>query len=398
MSTSHFDRDSLLAQAAALINKPNYTKEDRSRADSLLQLADSISPEGNRLRRAKLAAHELDMGIRSSENSGASFVEQEFREYLAHGEINRLSDKTRMEMGGAIHQSRSQGVGSGSIGGYIAPQSFINVLESSLVATDPIFAVATLFETKTGVAFTHPEVDDQAAAATIVAENNTSAAGPDIATVAGISWGTTPTWRSGLIKASVEIAQDSRFDLASVIAKAAGVRIGRGVGQTFVSTLLSGAVSGVTAASATAVTGDELINLMSSVDSAYAQNGSWMMRFATYAAILKLKGSTSGDYLFPASTNSGGRPTLLGFPVYLSPAMPAMTTGRKSISFGDHSRFYRRQVQNSLVVNVYSERYAEYGQIAYETMLRVDGALMKAPDLSTSPAVSQSPLKYITQA
>jgi len=118
------------------------------------------------------------------------------------------------------------------------------------------------------------------------------------------------------------------------------------------------------------------------------------MNLSTYAAILKLKGTTSGDYLFPASTNAGNRPTLLGFPVYLSPAMPAMTANAKAITFGNHARFYRRQVQNALTVRVFSERYITSGQIGYESYLRVDGALMKAADYG-SPAISQSPVKYL---
>lgn len=394
MSTvrTSFDKAALLAEADALLRKPDFSKEDKARCDSLIALADASGPEGRTLKLAKMAATELELGIRSNENAGASKVEKEFREFLVHGSMDLLSDTSRM----AIAEGRAQGVGSGSIGGYVVPQSFVDTMESSLIATDPLFAVATQFETKTGSAFVHPEVDDQGVAAAIVAENSQSTAGPDIAFPAGITWDKTPTWRSGVIRASLELANDSQFDLSQVVAKASGVRMARGIGAAFVTQLLSDSVSGLTSASATAVTGDELINLMSSVDSAYSANGSWMMRFSTYANILKLKGSTSGDYLFPAMLAANGRPALLGFPVYLSPAMPALAASQTAISFGDHSRFYRRQVANSLSVRVYAERYAEYLQVGYETFWRVDGHLMKAPDYG-SPAVSQSPVKFITQ-
>jgi HK97 family phage major capsid protein len=71
--------------------------------------------------------------------------------------------------------------------------------------------------------------------------------------------------------------------------------------------------------------------------------------------------------------------------------MPAMTTGLKSVAYGDLSRFFRREVLGSLTVKTLVERYAEVGQIAYEASWRVDGALAKA-------ANSPVPVKYLQQA
>jgi HK97 family phage major capsid protein len=387
------EQDALLQEALSLTSKERYSHEDTARAHTLLELSDRVSARAMELRRAKTAMGELELGIRSEANAAAAEVEREFREYLTHGRTELLSEKTRREMSGAVAQTRSQALGSGSTGGFIVPQSFIDTLESSLIASDPLFGIATKFETATGTAFNHPFVDDQGVSATIVAENSLSVAGPDT-TVADIAWGIVPTWRSGSIQASLELSQDSKFDLAAVIAKASGIRFARAIGATFVSTLLANADLGVTAAAQSAVTGDELISLVGSIDAAYAASGSWAMNLQTYASILKLKGSGSGDYLFPASTDAGNRPSLLGFPVALSPNMPVMAASAKAITFGAHDRFYRRQVVNGLTVRVYSERYITAGQIGYESFFRVDGALMKAPTYG-SPAISQSPVKYL---
>jgi len=70
--------------------------------------------------------------------------------------------------------------------------------------------------------------------------------------------------------------------------------------------------------------------------------------------------------------------------------MGAIATGEKAVSFGDHSRFVRRQVRNSLAVKVYIERYAEFGQQAYESFWRVDGNLLKSG--------TTTPVKYLLQA
>ncbi len=181
-----------------------------------------------------------------------------------------------------------------------------------------------------------------------------------------------------------------------MIATAAAARFQAGIGPAFVSTLLTDAVSGVTSASPTAVTADELLDLVASVDEAYAVNGSWCMRLSTLLALWKLKASSGGDYLFPAGQRDlQGRPLLAGFPVYLCPSMPQMVANATPVSFGNHNRFYRRQVRNSLQVRTYVERYAEYGQVAWEVFWRVDGHLMLAPPYG-SPLVSQSPVKYLT--
>jgi len=44
---------------------------------------------------------------------------------------------------------------------------------------------------------------------------------------------------------------------------------------------------------------------------------------------------------------------------------------------GDHSRFLRRQVRDSLQVKVLMEKFAQFGQVAYLGFLRIDGALLK---------------------
>lgn len=205
-------------------------------------------------------------------------------------------------------------------------------------------------------------------------------------------FGKCPTWRSGHVRASIELAEDSGFDLAGLRASGFGRRFARGIGAAFVSTLLTQSTQGKVAASATAITGDEILDLVASVDPAQGQNGAFLMNFATFTALRKLKGSTSGDFLLPIGRDAAtGRPTLFNMTVYLSPSMPNMTTGQKSVAFGDLSRFLFWQTRGSLTTKVYVERYADYGQIGYEGFWRVDGALAK-------PTNSPVGIRYLQQA
>lgn len=276
---------------------------------------------------------------------------------------------------------RAEAVGTGSAGGYLTPQSFAHRFTQSLKQYDQLFDIATLLETETGTGLNFPMDDDTSAVATIVLENALSVT-TSPATFDTVTFGRCPLYRSGLIAASMELVADSAFDLAGLLATSAARRMARGVGVAFVTQLLIDADVAVTSASPTIVTPDEALSLMGALDAAYAMRGVWMMSFGSYVAFLKQKGSTGGSYLLEPELDAQGYPTLFGRRVYLSPSFPAIASTAKAIAFGDATRFIRRQVRNSLAIKVFSERYAELGQVAYEAYLRVDGKLAKA---ATSP-------------
>jgi HK97 family phage major capsid protein len=385
---SSFDYNSVLAEMDAILKKPGeMSKADSARYDRLDKRAQDLSPENQKMRRARMAALDLELGIRTADNSGASAIENEFREYMRHGQTELLSIESRRQM------TRAQGVGVPSSGGYVVPSSFADVLNRTMQKTDGLFEAAGLFESPTGNSFVYPMLDDRSQSASVVGENTTSTE-QDFTVAAGVSWGVVPTWRSGMILASTEIVTDSKFDIATIVAESGGVRLARAIGKAHNSDLSSSAPVGVTCASTSAIAASELIDLVASVDPAYVAGGaSFLMNLSTYASVLKLVG-TSGNFMFPASTVSGDRPSLLGFPVYISPSFPSIAAGAKVASFGNHGRYLRRQVANSLTVKTFIERYATIGQVAYEVYLRADGQLLTAPDVG-SPAVSQSPIKLL---
>jgi HK97 family phage major capsid protein len=271
---------------------------------------------------------------------------------------------------------RAQAVGTGSAGGFLTPQSFADRFTASLKQYDQIFDVATLLETETGTGLNFPVDDDTGAVATLVLENALSLTTSPI-TFDSVTFGRCPLYRSGLINASSELVNDSAFDLAGLLAGAFARRFARGVGAAFITQLLADADVAITSASPTIVTPDELMSLMGALDASYAMRGVFMS-FASYIAFLKQKGSTGGSYLLEPELDSEGYPTLFGRRCYLSPSMPGIAALGKAIAFGDATRFVRRQVRGSLAVRVFVERYAELGQVAFESYLRVDGKTAKA--------------------
>jgi HK97 family phage major capsid protein len=377
------DRATLLHQAEQILKQTSFSREDSSRVESLLQLADRYSDKSD-LRRAALQARNIELGRPVEIPEPTPEAEQEFRVYFARG-TEGLSEIRAEEM--RKLERRALGTTT-TAGGYLVPESFSTRLESMLKKTDGLFEVATLFETSTGTATGYPVLEDTANSAAVVAENGASNAGPDLV-FAVVSFGACPMWRSGIIRAPVELISDAAFDFAGLVADAAGVRFARGAGSAFVSTLLGAASSAGTTSGASAITSDEIFGLVDAVDEAYAQNGSFLMRQSSLTYLRKLKGS-GGAYMFPSERRADGVPMLAGFPVYISPSMGAIATGEKAVSFGDHSRFVRRQVRNSLAVKVYVERYAEFGQQGYESFVRMDGGLLKSG--------SAVPVKYLLQA
>lgn len=99
---------------------------------------------------------------------------------------------------------------------------------------------------------------------------------------------------------------------------------------------LSGVTQGVTAASATAVTADELIDLQDSVKDAFQQGAIWIMSNKTRTAIRKLKDG-NGRYLLQDDITAPFGKVLLGKPVYVSDNMPEMAASAKAIYYGDMS-------------------------------------------------------------
>jgi HK97 family phage major capsid protein len=77
-------------------------------------------------------------------------------------------------------------------------------------------------------------------------------------------------------------------------------------------------------------------------------------------------------------TDSQGRETIFGKPVYSSPNMPSLGAGNKSVAFGNFSRFYVRTVAGSLVLQRYDERYAEYAQAGFQMFWRAQAAMAKS--------------------
>ena len=135
-----------------------------------------------------------------------------------------------------------------------------------------------------------------------------------------------------------------------------------------------GGTVGVTAASATAITADEIINLVYSLKRPYRKNAKFIMNDQTIAALRKLK-DNNGAYLWQPSLQAGEVDRLFGYEVYTSPYVPTITAGKPVIAFGDFS-YYNIGDRGTRSFAELKELYAGNGMVGFVAKERVDGKLI----------------------
>jgi HK97 family phage major capsid protein len=371
MKTGLFQRDDLLRHAHLLITKSDFTHEDNARANALMSLAEKLGD-----------------GKPALPGDGAET--RALTTYLRTGKI----------------EGRDLGVGTPTqttATNVLVQQGFYDKLAVALKAYDALFNddVAEVIETDTGAPLVYPSLDDTANAAQVVTEGDADPTNVDPITAATL--GTPSTYRTGLIKCSRELAEDSRIPIADILAQAFAIRIGRGVGPALVSALLSAAKVGPTANGSAANSGGsetgvesigwtDLVDLVKSVDPAYrsARKCGWLMNDDTLLAldsVITKQGLPMVKPLYDAE----GRRLLLGYPVGICPSMPDIGAGKTPIAFGATGYFITRLVRNSTRIAVLEERFAELGQIAYRAQTRANGTLLAVTS-------TNSPVKLLQNA
>lgn len=279
---------------------------------------------------------------------------------------------------------------SGSAGGYTIPQGFLAELNIRRALFNPMREHARVIQTETGNPLPLPTVDDTSVSGSLVSEGTAS-------TASDVTFGQVTlnsyTYRT-LIKASNELLRDTGIDIQAYLAQLMGDRIGRsesaafatGTGSSQPQGFVTGASAGVTAASATAITINEVVGLINSLDAAYHPNAKFAMHQSVWYYLLKLQDSL-GRNLIPMNYADPTDRRLMGFPVILNNSMASsVATTNKTIAFGDFEQFYIRDA-GPLEIRRLDERYAD----AYETGFLAVGR-------RDSKVVQTQAIKLLTQA
>ena len=270
-------------------------------------------------------------------------------------------------------------VGTDSEGGYLVPDEFERTLVKALQEENIFRTMAKIIQTASGDRKI-PVVASKGTASWVDEEG----AIPESDDAFGqVSIGAYKL--ATMIKVSEELLNDSVFNLESYIAREFARRIGakeeesffigNGTGKpTGIFNATGGAELGVTAASATAITVDEIMDLFYSLKSPYRKNAVFVMNDSTVKAIRKLKDG-NGQYLWQPSISAGQPDTILNRPVKTSAYVPAIAAGAKTIAFGDFGYYWIADRQGRSFQRL-NELYAATGQVGFKATQRVDGKLI----------------------
>lgn len=177
------------------------------------------------------------------------------------------------------------------------------------------------------------------------------------------------------------------FDLLSFIVKKAAQEISRLleheliVGTPGKMTGVISAETGVTAASQSAITADELIDLEMSIPQQFAERACFIMHKNTLKAIRKLK-TDDKEYLLQRDLTAPFGWTVLGHPVYISENMPQMQAGKKAVVYGDMSGLYLKFAQG-MEIQVLLEKYAEQHAVGVIGYVECDSKIVEQQKIRT---------------
>lgn len=201
---------------------------------------------------------------------------------------------------------------------------------------------------------------------------------------------TIEAWKVGrIIKVSEEVLIDTAIPLIPYIA----TRFARTNGEAEEAAFINGdgvkkptgfigaADVGHVAASASAFTADELIDLCYSLGDGYRLKATWLMAGQTLKAIRKLKDG-NGNYLFSPGLKAGEPDVIEKRPIRTISYMPAIEASAKPIAFGDFS-YYQIVDREGFFLQKLIELYAGSGQVGFRGYQRVDGKLMLGEAVKT---------------
>ncbi|MCI1784535.1 MAG: phage major capsid protein [Bacteroidales bacterium] len=296
-----------------------------------------------------------------------------FADYLING-AQGLKPESR-----AVIEQRDSA--SGLSGGVIIPKSLSSEIEIALKAYGGMFEAASIISTSKGGDLILPTINDTSAKATIVAEyNQNTRRAPSFSSVTLKAY----TYRTPIIPVSLELLQDSAFNLDSLLSGLLSESFGRGINEHLTTGDGSGKPTGIVGAAtactdtaaASAISLDNIIDLIKSVDSSYARNGRFMFNRNTLYALAKIK-DQQGRYIWQQSAQVGQAATLFGKNYVINDDMADIGPENASVLFGDLSKYKIRTVSSFKVVRL-NELLAEYLSIGLFGFARADGNLIDA--------------------
>lgn len=321
-----------------------------------------------------------------------------FRTYLQRGGKGLNADEWQefRDMGVA-----GEGTGAATGSGILVPVGFVNDIESALKYYGPMLdggaGMPTIMPTMTGQSLPWPTDNDTTTSGELIGEGQQ-------VTTGDVSFGQVTfsayKYSSKMVRVSMELLQDSAFGLDGFLIKKFAERLGRilnthmtvGTGTGQPNGIVTASTLGGTAVGSVGNDGtggfntigsDDLTTLEHSVDPLYRRGARYMFHDSTLANLKKLK-DKYGRPLWMPDVREGQPDTINGYAYGINNDMDQLqtqanspTVTRKTVLFGDLTKYTIRRVKEMSVLRL-TERFADYGQVAFIAFARYDGQLLDA--------------------
>lgn len=289
-----------------------------------------------------------------------------FEQYLRTGKIETRSETTM----------------NVSDNGAVIPASIANKIIEKVVDICPIYSLADRYNI--GGTLSIPYYDESAQAIEVAYATEFT----DIESTSGkfLSIELKGYLAGALSKISKSLINNSAFDIVGYVVNKVAQAFAKWIekelliGSSEKITGLSNATQIITAAAATAITSDELIDLQESVPDAYQADAIWIMSKATRTAIRKLK-DKDGNYILNKDATAKWGYTLFGKPVYVSDNMPAMTSSKPAIYYGDMSGLAVK-VSENVSIEILREKYATQHAVGVVGWIEIDAKIENQQKIS----------------
>ena len=362
----------------ALVEKKNALLDEM---DSILAKAEEETrafneEESSRVDEIKKEVRALEETLKAKEEARAMEKEQVLK-------IDKVEEKRALEEANFIKflKGEERALDVANNGGII-PQHIANKIIETVKELCPIYSLATVYNVGGDLIF--PVYDE---ASSSIGANYTE----DLAEVTeGTGKFTTVKLENYIIgslaKVSKSLLNRTDFDLIGFVVRKVAEAIAQFLGKELIvgTSKIRGVVNatvGVTAASATAITADELIELQMSVVEQYQDNACWIMHKDTLKLVRKLK-NEQGEFLLNKDLTTGFGWNLLGKRVYVDDNMPKATSASVAIAYGDMSGLYVKLAQQ-VELQMLMEKYATQHAVGVVGYVEADGKIVEPQKIRT---------------
>lgn len=277
-------------------------------------------------------------------------------------------------------EMRAQTVGTGAEGGFTVPTEFRNRVVEAMKAFGGLANIATVFETDSGNPIIWATTDGTTEEGVMVGEKEESTERNMVFGQVAIG---AKKMTSNIIKISDELLQDSGVDIAGLISRRIGSRLGRGEAKQLltgdgqgnnIKGLLNQVTGGKTSAASGAVAHADLLTLKHAVDPAYRlATARWLFNDNTLLGLKQMKDGQGRPLWLPDI--AGVAPaTIDGDQYQIDQGMPDVAANAKAVAYGDFSYFQIRRVKG-MELRRLTEKYAEFGLVGFLMFHRFDALL-----------------------